>query len=92
MNTMMLSVDETKVKLSNLTRINSLKNTNYCENLIRDDHGELDTENESVTKKEPVSDLRCITSRLGILSPRNSIDFYCLFRSNCRPKLRLKMD
>jgi hypothetical protein len=54
---MMLSVDETKVKLSNLTRINSIKNTNYCENLIRDDHLEDDTENEAVKKKEPVSEL-----------------------------------
>jgi hypothetical protein len=56
-NTMMLSVDETKVKLSNLTRINSIKNTNYCENLIRDDHLEDDAENEAVKKKEPVSEL-----------------------------------
>lgn len=55
-NTMMLSADETKVKLSNLARINSIKNTNFCENLIRDDHLEPDGDNEAVTKKESVSD------------------------------------
>lgn len=55
-NTMMLNADETKVKLSNLARINSIKNTNYCENLIRDEHLEPDADNEAVKKKEPVSD------------------------------------
>lgn len=49
---MMLSLDETKVKLSNLTRINSIKNSIFCENLIGDDHVEYDT--EAVLKKEPV--------------------------------------
>lgn len=38
MNNMILSLDETKVKMSNLTRINDIKNTVYCENLITDDH------------------------------------------------------
>lgn len=39
----MMSLDETKVKFSNLTRINSIKNSNYCENLINDSHlGEYD--------------------------------------------------
>lgn len=35
---MVLSLDETKIKMSNLTRINDVKNTVYCENLITDDH------------------------------------------------------
>lgn len=64
LNTMMLSADETKVKLSNLTRINSIKNTNYCENLIRDDHLELDTDDDAVKKKEPVS---CIIMRCSFV-------------------------
>lgn len=38
MNKMTLSLDETKVKMSNMTRINDIKNTVYCENLITDDH------------------------------------------------------
>ncbi|CAG9803171.1 unnamed protein product [Chironomus riparius] len=38
MNNMILSLDETKVRMSNLTRINDIKNTVYCENLITDDH------------------------------------------------------
>jgi hypothetical protein len=37
-NTMMLSMDETRVKMSNLTRISDVKNTVYCENLITNDH------------------------------------------------------
>lgn len=49
---MMLSLDETKVKLSNLTRINSIKETNYCENLIRE---EEDSPTDEVPKIEPVS-------------------------------------
>jgi hypothetical protein len=49
----MLSLDETKVSFSNLTRIDSIKNSNYCENLISDDH--LDSENDAAPKKEPVS-------------------------------------
>lgn len=57
MNTMMLSLDETKVKLSNLTRKkNSIKSSNYCENLIcEDDNVELDAGDEDDSKKEPVS-------------------------------------
>lgn len=38
MNNMILSLDETKVKMSNFTRINDVKNAVYCENLITDDH------------------------------------------------------
>lgn len=53
---MMLQLDETKVRLGNLTRINSIKNTNYCENLIKEeDH--LDVEQEADEKIEPVSNL-----------------------------------
>lgn len=54
---MMLSLDETKVKLSNLTRKkNSIKSSNYCENLIcEDDNVELDAGDEDDSKKEPVS-------------------------------------
>lgn len=56
MNTMMLSLDETKVKFRNLTRKkNSIKNSNYCENLISDDNAALDAVDEEVSKKEPVS-------------------------------------
>lgn len=57
MNTMMLSLDETKVKFRNLTRKkNSIKNSNYCENLIsEDDNATLDAVDEEVSKKEPVS-------------------------------------
>lgn len=57
MNTMMLSLDETKVKFRNLTRKkNSIKNSNYCENLIsEDDNAALDAVDEEVSKKEPVS-------------------------------------
>lgn len=57
MNSMMLSLDETKVKLSNLTRIDSIKNSNYCENLIKDDHLDLDS---VAPKKEAVSNKSCI--------------------------------
>lgn len=38
MNTMVLGLDETRVKMSNLTRISDVKNAVYCENLITDDH------------------------------------------------------
>lgn len=57
MNTMMLSLDETKVKFSNLTRKkNSIKNSNYCENLIsEDDNAAFDAVDGEVSKKEPVS-------------------------------------
>lgn len=48
---MMLDLDETKVKLSNLTRINSIKNTKFCENLIRPDHLDLDSKNDEVPKE-----------------------------------------
>lgn len=48
-STMTLNLDETKVRLSNLTRIDSIKNTNYCENLIKDDH--LDLEDDKSQSK-----------------------------------------
>lgn len=35
---MMLSLDETRIKMNNLTRISDVKNAVYCENLITDDH------------------------------------------------------
>jgi hypothetical protein len=44
MNEMLLSLDETRVKMSNLTRINDVKNTVFCENLITDDHLEVTSE------------------------------------------------
>lgn len=47
----MLNLDETKVKLSNLTRINSIKNTKFCENLIRADHLDLDSKSNEVPKE-----------------------------------------
>lgn len=53
LSTMMINLDETKVRLSNLTRINSIKNTNYCENLIKDDH--LDEPEDDTTQKKTVS-------------------------------------
>lgn len=52
---MMLNLDETKVKLSNLTRINSIKNTNYCENLIREKGQTPESPSEEVPKTEAVS-------------------------------------
>lgn len=57
---MMLKLDETKVRsLTVLTRINSIKNTNYCEDLIASD--ELDGDDDEVPKKEPVS--YCVIKR-----------------------------
>lgn len=44
-------IDGTKVKLSNLARINSIKNTNYCENLIQEDS---DLSPDEEVPKEPV--------------------------------------
>lgn len=51
----MLGVDETKVKLNNLSKINSIKNTHYCENLIRDDQPDDSSDNiKNQQKNEPV--------------------------------------
>jgi hypothetical protein len=52
---MMLGLDETKVKLNNLSKINSIKNTHYCENLIRDDQPDDSSDNiKNQQKNEPV--------------------------------------
>lgn len=56
---MMLHLDETKVKLSNLTRINSIKNTKYCENLIREEDPFIDSPSAETTNNKAVS------SRIG---------------------------
>lgn len=55
MNTMMLNLDETKVKLSNLTRMKSITNTNYCENLIREEDPTFESPSEEVPKNDTVS-------------------------------------
>lgn len=34
---MVLGVDELKVKLNNLSKINSIRNTHYCENVLREE-------------------------------------------------------
>ncbi|CRL02241.1 CLUMA_CG015095, isoform A [Clunio marinus] len=75
-NSMKLGLDETKIKLSNLTRINSLKNTNYCESLISDDHFE-DSKTEE-TKQQPVK-----------LSPQIAIDNGLKLMDTCFEKHRV---
>ena len=75
MNNMMLSLDETKVKLSNLTRINSIKNTNYCESLIKEEDFEADDETHN-KKQEPVNFLLHHWLRLRLLQDIQSILFF----------------
>lgn len=72
---MMLNLDETKVKLSNLTRINSIKNTNYCENLIKDDHLDQELEIDASSQDTTVS---------SSLHNFKLIDILFDFRSNCQ--------
>lgn len=54
---MVLGVDELKVKLNNLNKINSIRNTHYCENVLREDDtkDESSTEKKDAEKTEPVS-------------------------------------
>lgn len=51
---MMLSLDETRVKMSNLTRISDVKNAVYCENLIADDHHSSSSSEVQVPSKDSV--------------------------------------
>jgi len=53
--TMMLTLEESSIKLSNMTRSqSSIKNTNYVENLLQDDRLEDDDDPSEVPKKMPV--------------------------------------
>lgn len=64
-NLMMLNLDETSVKLSNLTRINSIKNTIYIENLIQEDHLDLDGAVDSSRSPQKELVVRIVNIRLN---------------------------
>ncbi|KAG5683335.1 hypothetical protein PVAND_012621 [Polypedilum vanderplanki] len=79
MNAMILNLDETKVKMSNLTRINDVKNSVFCENLITDDH------------LEPINEVPK-TNAVKLLSTQIPIENGLKLMDNCFEKHRVNFN
>lgn len=87
---MILSLDQTKVNMSNFTRINDVKEKVYCENLISSE--ETDSISD-VPKNQTVNNLKSFPLRAMTQNTIFLIDkLRNFFRSNCLLKLPLRMD